>query len=234
MSAVLAFKESKHLDRLLAVAVIFDLEGFTEFCTQPQVEHRIPALLNRLSELLCSCLDRSWAPGDDCAFHLAELGFPAQVKFLGDGGLLIWLLPEEDEGQLSFLLALLSRLYIARRSFGDVVETFKDDFGLPRMPDKVRIGLAAGEIVRLNSVAGEEEFVGFPINLASRLQGYCRGLGFLASARIGIPSEFLEEHGFQKVYAKRLRGFSKEVLIVDKADFYSLSSKERAFLFEPL
>jgi len=228
----LAFKEEGPLNRFLGVAVIFDLEGFTEFCTRPQVEHRIPQFLNRTSELLCSCLDPTFAPDSPYEFSLAGLGRPEHVKFLGDGGLIIWALPESPPDQRDSILSLLNRLYVARRSFPDVVEACKEDFGLTAMPEKLRVGLAAGEILRLASLGGGQEFVGFPINLASRLQGYCRGLGFLASARVGIPSDFLEEHGFHKVNGRRLRGFAKELLIVDKEDFYALKAKERSFLFE--
>jgi class 3 adenylate cyclase len=93
--------------------------------------------------------------------------------------------------------------------------------------------VAAGEVLRLDRASGgPPEFVGFPINLASRLQSYSRALGFLASARVGIPGDYLEDHGFVKVTAKRIKGFSSEILIADEHDLSNLSRNERRSLFE--
>lgn len=230
----LSFHEREPLRRFAAVAVIYDLEGFTDFCTRPQIEKHIPTLLNRVAELICSCLDPAWVPSSPLAFSCGDWGKPTHLKFLGDGALVLWPLPHEVDRSRMFLMALLNRLFVARQSYSDVLDHCRDDFGVLDVPERLRFGLAAGDVVELTGENGKPEFVGFPINLASRLQSYCRPLGFLASARIGLPSESLEANGFQKVKALGLRGFSTEVLIADRKDFDALPDDERERLFSVL
>lgn len=234
MPEALDVKDTPTPDRFLGLATVFDLEGFTDFCTRPQVEQQIPAFLNHVFGHVCSSLDVRWSPGDPFRFKFDEGSPPLHLKFLGDGALVIWALPDEVEDRKRFFTQLLHRLYIARKSFSEVVDDCRDEFGLVDLPDKLRFGIATGEILRLSMRHGDDEYVGFPINLASRLQGYCRDLGFIASARIGIPLEVLEEQDLCKVHGLKLRGFSTEVLIVDQADFLALPQDIREALFEEI
>jgi hypothetical protein len=70
------------------------------------------------------------------------------------------------------------------------------------------------------------------MNLASRLQKYCSKLDFIASARIGLPQERLEKHGYLRVVAKQIKGFPREIVIVDKTEWEALDPSVRDELFE--
>ena len=215
------------------MAVIFDLEEFTTFCTKPQIEYRLPLFLNETFGGICSCLDPNWAEGDDYAF-LLDGEAPEHTKFLGDGSLVIWRLPEEVEVQENFIAKLLSRLFIARETFPALAEEFHQKYALADIPRKLRFGIAAGEIIRLrlSKPSGGGEYVGFPINLASRLQSYCRELGFIVSGRIGLSPTSMETLKFKQVVANDMRGIGSEIVYVDELDYETLSSAVRDKHFE--
>jgi hypothetical protein len=69
------------------------------------------------------------------------------------------------------------------------------------------------------------------INLASRLQKYCAGLNFIASARLNMPSSILQKHNYMKVVATNIKGFPKEIVIVDRSEYAKLDPKVRQDLF---
>jgi len=76
------------------------------------------------------------------------------------------------------------------------------------------------------------EYVGFCINLASRLQNYSPSLGFIGSARPGISAETLEAISHKKVVATAIKGFPKEIVFVDEDEFKALPSEEVENRFE--
>jgi hypothetical protein len=76
--------------------------------------------------------------------------------------------------------------------------------------------------------------MGFCINLASRLQKYCPELGFIASARIGVRESVLKKNEYIKVIANKIKGFPKEIVIVDKREFENLDTQIQEDLFETL
>ncbi|MDQ1591499.1 MAG: hypothetical protein QOG71_2126 [Pyrinomonadaceae bacterium] len=218
--------------RFEALVLIFDLEGFTQFCTKPQIERYIPRFLNRVFHLISSALVI------DDSFNEARLRFPlggalpVHIKFLGDGALLIWKMPTDSPKKVSTFIELLNHLYIVKTSYKDLLDECQDEFGISSLPNKIRFGIATGEVCKLKAGNPNRiEYIGFPINLASRLQSYCRGLGLMASARIGIDYDHLEVLNYRKVSAKKLSGFGSEVVIVDEEDYSSLLSKERSKLF---
>lgn len=218
--------------RVPAVAVIFDLEGFTPFCRQPEVAHRLPALLNGMFEVLCSSLDEHWTESAGYTF-VVDGKTPSHVKFLGDGALLVWVSPSPPVDR-TFIKHLISRLFIARTTYPDFAANFREQYGLLGLPTALRIGIAAGELLEL-SLNGQAEFVGFSINLASRLQGYCgSSLGFLVSGRTGLDVDELAALGFQRVLAPKLKGFETEVVLVDSEDFRGVPARLRRQLFSDL
>ena len=153
------------------------------------------------------------------------------MKFLGDGALVVWSLPNGTDAQAEFLINLASRLFIARQTFPDSAHAFAEQFGLLELPHQVRFGVAAGEILRLSVEGPGDEYVGFPINLSSRLQAYCRSLGFIISGRTGMSRSTIKELGFRRVVAKELKGFESEIVLVDSLDYEALGSDERDALF---
>jgi hypothetical protein len=57
-----------------AIALIYDLEGFSKFFNQPDVQHYIPAFLNHVSHAISVCLyggTSYWSPQEagNLMFH---------------------------------------------------------------------------------------------------------------------------------------------------------------------
>jgi class 3 adenylate cyclase len=103
------------------------------------------------------------------------------------------------------------------------------------VPRRIRFGLARGTVYKLMGQRQEKnEYIGFCINLASRLQRYCPELGFIASARLGLPKATLDKHRYRRVIATKLRGFPKEVVIVDKMEYQQLDQAVKDRLFEEI
>jgi hypothetical protein len=70
--------------------------------------------------------------------------------------------------------------------------------------------------------------------LATRLQGYCPELSFIASASIGLPRAQIEKHTYSRVVAKNVRDLGEQIVIVDTADYKRLPSDVRDELFAEL
>ncbi len=219
------------------IAMIYDLEGFSQFFNQPDVQEYVPKFLNHIS----AALDVSFAGGD--AFWVDPLDNPApplsvlpsHEKFMGDGCLYVWKPEEGKSFNPDFVSSLCNRLWNIRLRFERILRSCADDVPVAELPQRIRFGLARGTIYELTRAdGGAHEFIGFCINLASRLQRYCPALGFIASARLGLAETTLKEHGYIKVIATKLHGFPKEVVIVDKREFERLDSGVKDHLFAPL
>jgi class 3 adenylate cyclase len=157
-------------------------------------------------------------------------------KFMGDGGLYVLMPPNEKEDLSASQLATLSnRLWNAKRHFNRIVDAALEKVPVAELPRKIRFGLSRGTIYELRSAShNKREYIGFCINLASRLQSYCRDLGYIASARLMIPDESLSKHGYKKVIATKLRGFPSEVVIVDAKEYSDLDTNIQKELFGEL
>jgi class 3 adenylate cyclase len=101
------------------------------------------------------------------------------------------------------------------------------------VPRNIRFGLSRGSVYELQGHDTQAtEYIGYSINLASRLQKYCPELGFIASARLKLPDREIARHGFIKVVATQLRGFSNEIVLVDREEYEALSDETRKGLFK--
>jgi class 3 adenylate cyclase len=121
------------------------------------------------------------------------------------------------------------------RCYGEPPQAWHDRVPVVDLPRKIRFGIARGtvyELRRANSSA--REYIGFCINLASRLQKYCPDLAFIASARIGLREDVLAKNGYVRVVAKDIRGFPQEIVIVDKDEYNGLPSEAREKYFTEL
>ncbi len=218
-----------------AIALIFDLEGFTRFFNQPDVQAYVPVFLNHISKEFSAVLfggKPTWADDDDKMLKLKLT--VAHEKFMGDGGLYILLPPEgKTDFSVEHLSLLCNRLWLLKNRFDKVVDAAWERVPIAEVPRKIRFGLSRGTVYELQNAANAApEYIGFCINLASRLQSYCRDLGFIASARLMIPQDRLERSGYKKVVATKLKGFSNEIVIVDSAEFDALDAQTRDDLFK--
>ncbi len=216
---------------------MYDLEGFSRFFNQPDVQDYVPVFINHVSTAISACIygGKSYWRGNDDVETDALQSLPVHEKFLGDGAMYIWLHDDRIPLTTDFARQLCNRLWTLKSYFDEVLKSATDILPVLDVPDRLRFGVAAGTIYELRQQgSAAREYIGFCINLASRLQKYCPELGFIASARIGLPQSVLEEHGYIKVVAKSLKGFPREVVIVDQGEWEALGPTPREALFEPL
>jgi len=219
-----------------AIVVSFDLEGFSRFFMQQDVHLYVPDYLNTVLDSIHSIF-RSERP-----YWLPEnaknwLGIPREpdfVKYTGDGGIYLWIASNENEPiPMSFKVSLITNLWILKTCFPAVTKKVQNLVPLMELPARIRFGVARGTVYGLRRGAMNEtvDYVGFCINLAVRLQNYCRDIGFIASARIGIDESIAAKASWTKAVATNLKGLGKEIVFVDKDEFESIPAELRKDLF---
>jgi class 3 adenylate cyclase len=233
-----------------SLVLLFDIEGFSRFFSQPDVEIYVPRLLNHVFRFVSLAIHGGPAPwvdtpgnwpGTQCPWPIASGGAvtwpalpaPQHSKFLGDGALYIWNIGHDKHALTpNHMQDLFFRLSVLRRSFPALVGKLADDIPVANIPLNIRFGMAAGTVYTLHyAYNARTEYMGYAINLASRLQKYCPEIGFIASARVEIPNPQLQKIGFSKVIARKLKGFPREVVIVRRAAFDQLPADRRDALF---
>jgi class 3 adenylate cyclase len=154
------------------VALLYDLEGFTRFFNQPDVQDYVPVFLNHISEAVGINLfggHAYWAhnaPIDPLEVEVAH------EKFMGDGALYILLPPEgAPDFSVTTLQHLCNRLWTLKNRFSEVVNRALEAVPVAEVPKNIRFGLCRGSVYELRSEATQtSEYIGYGINLASRLQ----------------------------------------------------------------
>jgi class 3 adenylate cyclase len=216
------------------IVVLFDLEGFSKFFSQPDVQDYVPKYLNIILNAVDICFN-----GGEQYWSLEKNGNPIKIeplpkcihsKFLGDGGLYIFDYKSFDDDDRAILI---NRLWNLKNNFDKIVEKATEEIPILDIPKRIRFGISSGTIYRLTySNSNNEEFIGYSINLASRLQSYCRQIGLIASGRINIKTSKLAKHSYIKVVAKNIKGFPQEIVIVDKDDYEDLDKDTKESLFD--
>jgi len=217
-----------------AVALLYDLEGFSRFFNQPDVQDYVPAFLNHVSAAMGVNLfggQAYWAHNATIDPLEVEV---AHEKFTGDGALYILLPPAgASDFQPGTLQHLCNRLWTLKNRFDEVVRRALEQVPVVEVPRNIRFGLSRGSVYELHEAGtNASEYIGYSINLASRLQKYCPELGFIASARLKLPDREIARHGFIKVLATQLRGFPDEIVLVDREEYEALSDDTRNGLFK--
>jgi len=217
-----------------AVALLYDLEGFSRFFNQPDVQDYVPAFLNHVSAAMGVNLFGGvayWAQNASIDPLKIEV---AHEKFTGDGALYILLPPSgSSDFPVGTLQHLCNRLWTLKSRFDVVVKRALEMVPVVEVPRKVRFGLSRGSVYELPTPGTTtSEYIGFSINLASRLQKYCPELGFIASGRLMLPDLDIARHGFLKVVATQLRGFPDEIVVIDRVEYEALSNDLRNRLFK--
>jgi class 3 adenylate cyclase len=219
-----------------ALVLLFDLSGFSKFFSQPDVYLYVPRFLNNIFNCMSIIINGGTAYWFKEPREIKPFLKPVHQKFLGDGALYIWTFQgglKEFNKENENIIYFVNEVWNLKNRFSQVLESCKDEVPVVDLPNKIRFGLAAGSVYKLTYADSDNtEYIGYPINLASRLQGYCRDLGFIASARINMKQITLSKHGYKKVIAKNLRGFPKEVVIVDEKEYNKLDPKIIDELFE--
>lgn len=219
-----------------AVALMYDLEGFSRFFNQPDVQDYVPSFLNHVSEAVSVCLHGGndyWIEDEKLKGSRPLNLRVSHEKFMGDGALYVLLPPagskDLDQKELGLLC---NRLWNLKNDFQEIVKKALDEVPVVEVPQRIRFGLSRGTVYELKKHGTQaREYIGFCINQASRLQSYCPDLGFIASARLMIPDNALKRHGYKKVIASKIKGFPNELVIVDAAEYDDLSEGVRHELF---
>jgi hypothetical protein len=223
-----------------AIVLIFDLEGFSSFFSQPDVHNSVPRYLNTVLDALsivicggeCYYVDFDEEQLSKKENIYSPLPSPIHQKFLGDGMLYIWRYNDFDKNDIADLLI---RLWNLKINFREVNFKYSEDVPVIDIPQKIRFGVSAGSVYKLTyTQSGKDEFIGFSINLGYRLQNYCRELGYIASARLNVPNQRLSKSKYKKVIAIKLKGFPREIVIVNEEEFNYLKPKTKKELFEEL
>jgi len=212
--------KSKQID---VIAAVFDLSGFTNFCSQIDPHLSMPRFLNEFlnwifEEIKSQLERRRFRQG---ILLYSELPFFA--KFMGDGVLFLWNTENMDMDMICNIVVMLRN--IGKRYSSVFAPAIKKH--LSHVPGSMRCGVARGMVC---SVGNGEDYVGSCINIASRLQklsnlGFCfskRGIDF----EEGMTTETAQNYIVKIV---SIRGIGKdELVVVRKPNFEKLSKRDKA------
>lgn len=211
------------------IAVIFDLEGFSKFFSQPDVQEYVPKFLNIVLDAIEICFNGGTEYWKEKASNYSPLPAAVHSKFLGDGALYIFRYSDFSERQRK---TLCYRLWSLGSGFEKIVERAADQIPVLDIPKRIRVGIAAGTVYRLTySHSRREEYIGYCINLASRLQSYCREVSLIISGRLNLPAGDLKKSNYTRLVAKKIKGFPEEIVYVANVDYKRLDTSIRADLF---
>lgn len=216
--------------------IIFDLEGFSNFFSQPDVQNYVPKFINHILEcmdIIISGGNAYWMEiGPNETEQYDPMPAPIHTKYLGDGMMYVWKLNEFNPSEI---VDLFNRLWNLKNSFNEVIKTCSDDVPVSDIPNRIRFGIAAGNIYRLTYKGSrKEEYIGYSINLAARLQNYCNELGFIISARAKLAKKEMDKFNYIKVLAKNIIGMPNEIVYIDKDEFDALDAQIKSAKFSEL
>ncbi len=213
-----------------AIVVFFDLQGFTEFCSQHDSYLIVPSYIERFQNWLFIELAKLFtkSSSDNTIFLWDYL--PTFWKFTGDGAFFIWRIDHADfDGNLS-IGNIVVRCQNLSRHYKEFVNNIRREVVNP--PEILRCGIARGSVIPIQNHA---DYVGSCINIASRLQKV-RTLTFAVQQK-GIAPIRCFTGKWENTYIQKkliIRGINREELIlVDKNEFDKLSDREREGLLDP-
>jgi len=215
-------KPSKSVD---AIAAVFDLSGFTNFCKQIEPHLSVPAFLNDFLNWMMTRLKYEMKKGNHKKGVALWNPLPFLIKFLGDGLLVLW--DSSEMGDVERRNVIISA--------GEICSTYKKEF-LPSVrrkyvdpPSALRCGLARGTVY---SIGDEKDYVGSCINMAARLEKL-PGITFAFNCRgFDIDTPFFVKKLVVKDIAIRGIG-DHELIAILKSQFESMRANDRS-LFRPV
>jgi len=211
-----------------AIVAVFDLSGFTNFCSQVDPHLSVPEYLSRFLDWLFSEVKRRFVKKshEEGKELWAELPFLA--KFLGDGVLFLWDTEIMSEIEICNVVVMLRD--ICDHYAGELYPKVRKVVVEP--PNTLRCGIARG---RVFSVGNGEDYVGPCINIASRLQKlslltFCvsrRGFDFEKNMHKDTAPQFV-------IKSVSLRGIGEDELVwILKKEFDNLPQEEKALFKNP-
>lgn len=205
-----------------ALAAIFDLEGFTGFCTQTDPHLAVPDFLEvflcwLFKKIKETCIREELPEG-----YKIYLEPPFLSKFLGDGLLFLWKTDKKTEREINNIVT--SCLRVSMHYKNQFLPSIKSKFS--NEPKALRCGIARGIVY---SVGNGEDYVGSCINLASRLQKMS-SLTFAFSKKGFDYETYMPANRSEKYVVKevQIRGIGqKELVCILKEEYDKLSEVDK-------
>jgi len=209
-----------------ALSVIFDLEGFTDFCKQIDPQLGVPEYLNKFlqwtfNEIKSVLTNETYDEG-----YKTWADLPFFSKFLGDGILFLW--NTENMSDINIRNVVVAMGEICENYILDFLPSIKKDIISP--PTKLRCGIARGAIY---SVGNGSDYIGPCINMSARLQKL-NSLSFSFSRRGIDPTKFSDQVKDTFVTKKvNIRGIgNQELVCILKEEFNNLQAPQKKEFFE--
>jgi len=208
--------------QISALSVIFDLEGFTDFCKQIDPQLAVPEYLYEFlkwifKEIKNVLTDKEYTEGYKIWSEL-----PFLSKYLGDGIMFLWDTENMSENNIrNVVIAMLEICCIYTEKFLPEISQ-----SIISPPSKLRCGIARGSIY---SVGNGHDFVGPCINMSARLQKL-HSLSFSFSRRGINPMKFTEISKQRFVTKKvNIQGIGEEELVcILKDEYEALPIEDKA------
>jgi hypothetical protein len=187
----------KDWERKHALAVSFDLCGFSKFCTHPEAHANLAKLVSSMFTVLSSFFDDSIMVGFFDLSTKSAVAEPDFIKYSGDGALMLWFLNENREKRRQACTAVVSAMRLFQKRLDTELASWRDDWGVSDLPTKSRIGIAMGHITELKPAGdlvikfGPVDYAGYCINFAVRLQDNPLGIPFVVHKPVAPQIELV-------------------------------------------
>jgi len=212
-----------------AIAAVFDLQGFTNFCKQIEPHLSVPRFLNEFLGWLLNQIKQEMTEKQHDAGVQLYCPLPFLIKFLVDGLLVLW-----DSSAMSNTArrnVIVSGTEICEAYAKSFFPTISKEIVDP--PPVLRCGMARGTVY---SVGDGNDFVGSCINMAARLEKLS-GVTFAFNKRgFDLKDPDANEFFATGIVVKKvaIRGIgSGELIGILKQEFESMKSADRKQFRDP-
>jgi len=219
---------SSRSTQIEALAAVFDLSGFTKFCSQVDPHLAVPEYLSRLLDWLFAEIKKGLVKESHEEEKILWASLPFLAKFLGDGVLFLW--DTKNMGGAEICNVVTSLWEICDNYVREFYPRIRKIVAQP--PKVLRCGMSRGLVF---SVGNGEDYVGPCINIATRLQKLS-SLTFCFSRRgFDIEKHMLEETAAKYVLKSvSLRGIGEDELVwAREEEFDGLHDAEKALFRSP-
>lgn len=204
-----------------ALSVIFDLEGFTNFCKQIDPHLAVPEYLSDFLKWIFEKIRKELISKTYEEGYKTWADLPFLSKYLGDGILFLW--DTDTMSDVSIRNVVVSMYEVCRKYQTEFVPLISQKIVSP--PSKLRCGISRGAIY---SVGNGNDFVGPCINMSARLQKL-NSLTFCFSRRGIDPNELAEGYKTKFIVKKvDIRGIGEDELVCfSKSEYENLQAEDK-------
>lgn len=145
------------------VALFFDLRGSTRWANEvAKID------LNFVKTFIDELRERAWSKASE-----TPLGRPSAVKFLGDGFMYVWKVPNKSVADsFSAIVKLADDLKNGYQAWRQ-----EEKFKRMKTPGGIGFGVDVGHARRLTFENGSDDYLGEPVNMAAKMQDLARPCG---------------------------------------------------------